>query len=272
MTASVSSRFLRDPALPFIEARLVADGNALSHAPHSHDCHSFGAITSGRSHYWNRGKAREVSRGDIVVINPEDRHACNAQQGRPWGYHMLYVDSQWLAERCPPAAGAAYQDVPMFSALTSRNPRLHQAIMAMSHALADDDGSRLERDSQAELLAEHLTRSLRTRPHSQTAPTRLARALELLEEKWASDLRLSELCSAAECSATSLIAAFRQHHGLTPHAALIDLRVRHARRRLRDGEPIAGVAQACGFADQAHLQRTFKRLLATTPGHYLGRR
>ncbi|MEE3214079.1 MAG: helix-turn-helix domain-containing protein [Pseudomonadota bacterium] len=44
--------------------------------------------------------------------------------------------------------------------------------------------------------------------------------------------------------------------------------MREARDRLRQGQPIAQVASDCGFADQAHLQRTFKKLLATTPGHY----
>lgn len=80
---------------------------------------------------------------------------------------------------------------------------------------------------------------------------------------------MDDLCAAAECRATSLISGFRRHYATTPHAALIDLRVRHARQRLRRGDPIAAVANDCGFADQAHLQRTFKKLLATTPGHYI---
>lgn len=270
--APVSSCFLRDPALPFIEARLVADGNALSHALHSHGCHSFGAITSGCSHYRNRGQGQKVSAGDVVVINPEDRHACNAVQDTPWGYHMLYLDSQWLAARCPSLHGDNQADVPMFSPRVSRDPRLHQAIIALGFALADHDTPRMERESRAELLAECIQAVLHPQRHSLTPPVRLARALDLLATEWHRDLTLKELCQAAECSATSLIAAFRRHHGLTPHAALIDLRVRHARQQLRLGTSIADVAQDCGFADQAHLQRTFKRLLATTPGHYLGRR
>ena len=41
-----------------------------------------------------------------------------------------------------------------------------------------------------------------------------------------------------------------------------------ARAQLRQGRAIAEVAQAAGFADQAHLQRAFKQHLAATPGHY----
>jgi AraC-like DNA-binding protein len=43
-----------------------------------------------------------------------------------------------------------------------------------------------------------------------------------------------------------------------------------AREGLRRGEGIAEVAARVGFADQAHLQRLFKRTLATTPGQYRG--
>ena len=37
---------------------------------------------------------------------------------------------------------------------------------------------------------------------------------------------------------------------------------------LRQGEPISGVAFACGFADQSHLTRVFKRHFGLTPGAY----
>ena len=57
---------------------------------------------------------------------------------------------------------------------------------------------------------------------------------------------------------------------MTPHAFLINQRVQFARNQLRSGHLIADVALAAGFADQAHLQRTFKQHLAATPGQYRG--
>jgi transcriptional regulator GlxA family with amidase domain len=54
--------------------------------------------------------------------------------------------------------------------------------------------------------------------------------------------------------------------GLPPHALLIAHRVRHARRLLEAGTPIAVTAAATGFADQSHLHRHFQRSLGTSPG------
>ncbi|MDI7066180.1 helix-turn-helix domain-containing protein, partial [Klebsiella pneumoniae] len=49
---------------------------------------------------------------------------------------------------------------------------------------------------------------------------------------------------------------------------LINRRIQYSRAQLRRGYPIADVALDAGFADQAHLQRTFRRLVAATPGQY----
>ncbi|MFD2691083.1 helix-turn-helix domain-containing protein [Streptomyces phyllanthi] len=41
-----------------------------------------------------------------------------------------------------------------------------------------------------------------------------------------------------------------------------------ARRRLRRGQSVAGVAHALGFADQAHFHSHFAVAYAVTPGRY----
>lgn len=80
--------------------------------------------------------------------------------------------------------------------------------------------------------------------------------------------RHTEICSRSGYSAGHLIRAFRQHFGLTPHAYLINRRIQLGQRELKRGKSIVEVALSAGFTDQAHFQRTFKRLVATTPNQY----
>ena len=81
-------------------------------------------------------------------------------------------------------------------------------------------------------------------------------------------MRLAELAAVAGLSRFELARTFRAQVGLPPHAFQLDLRVRRARALLAGGEPPAAVAAACGFADQSHLHRVFKRAVGVTPGRY----
>ena len=97
---------------------------------------------------------------------------------------------------------------------------------------------------------------------------KLVRTADYIREHCTDALKLEDICVAAELSPSYLIRAFKQYYGLTPHAFLVNQRIQFARAQLRQGELIADVALAAGFADQAHFQRTFKQHFAATPGQY----
>lgn len=67
--------------------------------------------------------------------------------------------------------------------------------------------------------------------------------------------------------------SFKAVSGLRPHQYLTGLRVERA-AALLDGPGEAnlhGVAMECGFYDQSHLNRHFKRWMGMTPGQYLAK-
>ncbi|WP_353744374.1 helix-turn-helix domain-containing protein [Roseovarius sp.] len=43
-------------------------------------------------------------------------------------------------------------------------------------------------------------------------------------------------------------------------------RVERAKELIRNGEPLAQVAAACGFASQSHMTRAFRNGTGATPG------
>jgi AraC-like DNA-binding protein len=79
---------------------------------------------------------------------------------------------------------------------------------------------------------------------------------------------LGELAAVAGLSRFELVRRFREQIGIPPHAFQTNLRIEQARRLLAGGVAPAAVAATCGFADQPHLTRTFKRAVGVTPARY----
>jgi len=261
-------RFWRDGALPFIELRSVADGRRACYAPHSHDTFSVGVITGGISTYAN-GRLRErVGPGAVVVVNPEDVHACNPVDGQPWSYHMLFLDTAWLARQQAALGLGDGRQMRPFATPATRDPLLAVGLIRLQSVLHDRQADRLEKESAAVEFAARLQARLDPAPVSAGPDDRLARAAEFIADNCTRPLSLGDICAAAGLSESYLIRAFQRRYGLTPHAYLIDRRIRYSRARLRRGHPIAEVAADAGFADQAHFHRAFKRLVAATPGQY----
>lgn len=57
--------------------------------------------------------------------------------------------------------------------------------------------------------------------------------------------------------------------GLSPRQARLIARLHRAREMLVAGQPASETAVACGFSDQSHLSREFRRWTGLPPGRYL---
>ena len=257
--------FWHDPALPFIEARAVQDGRHVCYDKHSHAHFSIGAITGGHSHYLNQRSRQEVGRGHLVLMTPEEVHACNPIADQPWSYLMFYLDTDWLRGQ-QEEAGLGSEFRP-FDMTASRDPLLYQGLQHLHHQLVQAPDP-LAREVACHLFSRQLLARLTPARWDDRPPQHLQRAAELMQDDSASPLSLSQLSAVAGLTPSHFVRAFSQHYGMTPHAYLLDRRIRHARTLLNQGQPLAEVALASGFADQAHFQRQFKRRVAATPGQY----
>lgn len=263
-------QFWRDPALPFIEARAIEDGRKVCYARHAHETFSIGAVTAGQSTYVNGKTEQRISAGSVVLMNPGDVHACNPLDDQPWAYVMFYVDARWLGElqrdlgRNP---AGIFQPIEV---METRHAGLFAGLNGLWALLNDPRADTLQKQSAVVSYFTRLLLTLNPAP-AQEKPIspRLEKAAAYITEHCTRGLRLEDICSAANLSASYLIRAFEQHYGMTPHAFLINRRIQFARTQLKKGQLIADVALQAGFADQAHFQRAFKKYLAATPGQYL---
>ena len=94
----------------------------------------------------------------------------------------------------------------------------------------------------------------------------LNRALELFEANLDRPIRLEEVADAVRLSASHFSRAFHQSVGEPPARYLRRYRVKRAREMLLlTSKSVSEIALNCGFADQAHLTKTFSRIVGVTP-------
>jgi len=105
--------------------------------------------------------------------------------------------------------------------------------------------------------------------HESRRPPWLDAVLEVLHERHAEVVRVSELANLAGVHPVHLARVFRKHMGRTIGAYVRDLRIERACAGLVDrSRSLSQIALSTGFADQAHFTRRFKEVTGLTPGRY----
>ena len=121
-----------------------------------------------------------------------------------------------------------------------------------------------------EALLLHLLAVLRRdAPAVTRVPAWLKEARELMNDRYADRLALSDVAAVADVHPVHFAATFHRCYGVTFGAYLRGIRVERARRALLETDkPVAEIALECGFFDQSHLSRVFREATGTTPAHY----
>ena len=109
-------------------------------------------------------------------------------------------------------------------------------------------------------------RELRGQRTSPPLVGRIARAVAIMQERYAVRLRITELAAAARLSRSQFDRQFRKLFGTTPREYLQRVRVSAACRLLENStQKTTQIALATGFYDHSHFSRTFRRIMGTTP-------
>lgn len=237
---------------------------------HSHETYSIGVTASGVQTFRCGGSLHASLRGDVILFNPDEAHDGQRGTQEGFGYAMLYVSQQVMAECQDKEAGlnmAAY-----FAQPVVRDPAMGQALAnaidAVGQAQESLRAEALTRDVLIRLLQRHGER----RSSDLTKPAggaRMARIRDYLSAHFAQDITVDTLAREARLSRTHLTRAFAQQFGVPPHTYLNAVRIQRAQAAMMTGLALAEVAAACGFADQSHFSRRFKGSVGLPPGAWL---
>ena len=234
-----------------------------AYPPHTHDAWTLLIVDAGIIGYGLNRREHASTGRDVTLLPPQVPHDGRTVTAAGFRKRVIYIEDELLT-----GTGAA-ADNP-----TLRDPLLWNRVDRLHRALCP--GDEFEAQSRLAFIVEriqaHLRRSVQE-PHKMSDP-RLARKLrDLIDAHIEAGLTLDEASATLHAHPAHLVRTFSREFGLPPHQYLTGRRIERARRLLLDGISPADVAVTVGFHDQSHLNRHFKRMLATTPARYAeGRR
>jgi len=241
-----------------------------SYNVHTHEKACFALITRGAIRTRTRGIEAVARAGDVYAINADEPHSGWPVDGAGWSLRTLYVDIGHLLALVSDRASEC-RSLPALVGPIIRDPHL-ASLLRCVHSCSEVAGPSLKRE---ERYCEFITRLFEryTCGASPEKPaTREDRAIRLardfLDHHLDQQVRLADIAEAAGLPPFRLFRSFEKAAGMSPHRYHRQARVRCAARLIRLGHALSDAASAAGFADQAHMTRSFRSTIGVTPGAY----
>ncbi len=188
-----------------------------------------------------------------------------------------FVREHVLKEVADEIFGRQLDAIEILSPTATKDTYLGYLMRASEHMLDEPEDGQWRSDYLARAMAAQvLVRHAQLRDVPAVAESRAplsaaqVRAInDFMNSNLHGKFQFSDLAKSVGMSKTIFYERFACTMKQTPHQFLQKMRIERAKLLLGDGKlSLASVASACGFSDQSHMTRFFKRYLGTTPARY----
>ncbi len=188
----------------------------------------------------------------------------------------LYISPTAIASIAAEVFDRDIEDVELADVLKAQDPVLVNLATTLDRELGNGGlGGNLYIDALRNQACVHILRTYATVVFRETdtrgALSKVQQRLvaQYVHEHIEHAISLADLASVARLSPFHFARKFTAAFGCPPHAYVMQQRIGHAQRQLADRHvPLKVIAANCGFADQSHMTRLFRRLLDVTPAEY----
>jgi AraC-like DNA-binding protein len=199
---------------------------------HIHKRMCIGRIDSGEKLLVTNSTVHILKKGDLFFIPPYMPHTCYVEKGGSVSYTILSSD-----------------DISKISKKTIFNDKIKTFIDIKNISLIYEYGLKMVGNfSYNESLIDRLT--------------------AYIDEHSADQLSLEILANMVNLNPYYLVHKFKETTGLTPRQYIIQARIRNLKKHFVSDKEILNSALDCGFYDQSHFIRHFKKHVGIRPKDY----
>jgi AraC family transcriptional regulator len=132
-----------------------------------------------------------------------------------------------------------------------------------------DASTLLSQETSDEPIAGHVAQPAQPVRPGCLAAWQTRRVVDHIEGHLGAKLSIEDIAATIGLSKSHFCRAFKSTLGTSPMTYVAARRIERAQRIMRtSAETLADVALSCGFADQSHLNRHFRRVVGVTPGQW----
>ena len=240
-------------------------GPAQRDTVHVHDAVQICFSVNFPGRYRSGRFSAEVPAGAVSIVDAWEPHAAEDPADRPivTRYHVLYVPrGRW------DATAADLEVEARIGIAVRRGAAATRAFHRVYTGACEGDSRMANEERLGDLVQSVLPRVRPERRRTVADRRELARARDFIRAHATTGVSLAAAAREAGLSPQHFAASFRARYGVPPHRFQTLMRLDRARALLAAGVAAAEVAIRCGFSDQSHLIRHFKRYLGTVPSSY----
>ena len=234
---------------------------------HFHEYYVIGFIEDGERCLSCRNQEYTIAKGNIVLFNPGDNHACVQSDDGTLDYRGFNITKEVMLDLAEEATGK--RELPGFSKtvifdeeVTCYLHPLHELVMKGSCEFGKEENL---------LFLISLLIQRYGQPFKSCIPEcreEIEKACDFMEQRFADRIYLDQICHYAGLSKSALLRAFTKSKGVTPYSYLENIRIGKAKKLLEQGVPPIEAAMQTGFSDQSHFTNYFNRFIGLAPGLY----
>lgn len=234
---------------------------------HLHDYYVIGYVEQGERKFNCKGNIYSLSKGSILLLNPNENHSCSEHCGEGLTYKSLNISTKTMLDLTREIMGKDYVVEFFKSVIIDENlgfifNNVHNMIMENCEEFAKEEQFIFMMSEMIEKYSRYFKSPINE------YEIEIKKVCDFIEENYSDKVTLDMLCEISELSKSTLIRVFTKTMEITPYKYLENVRINKAKKLIENGIAPIEAAISTGFSDQSHFNKYFTRFIGITPGGY----